>query len=166
MEALLSEFSTGLFIWQTLLFLGIVILLRRFAWKPILTSVNEREKKIESALEGAKAAEAKMQELNNMNEQLLKEAREERDTMLKEARAAKEAIVAEAHDKAKKEGARMIEEARKSIENEKMRAVTELKNQVASLSIEIAEKILKSELADKSKQQALVDNLVEDVNLN
>jgi F-type H+-transporting ATPase subunit b len=166
METLLGEFSTGLFIWQTILFLGLVILLRRFAWKPILTAVNEREQKIEGALEGAKAAEAKMAELKAENETLLKAAREERDNMLKEARAAKEAIVLEAHDKAKKEGARMIEDAKKSIEAEKMRAVTELKNQVATLSIEIAEKILKSELSDKNKQQALVDNLVEDVNLN
>jgi len=107
-----------------------------------------------------------MAELKAENENLLKAARDERDNMLKEARAAKEAIILEAHDKAKKEGARLIEDARKSIENEKMRAVTELKNQVATLSIEIAEKILKAELSDKNKQQALVDNLVEDVNLN
>ncbi len=166
MEKLIGEFSIGLFFWQLILFVALLVLLRRFAWKPILTAVNEREQKIEQALEGAKAAEAKMAELNKQNEQLLKDTREERDNMLKEARAAKEAIVSEATDKAKKEGARMIEDARKSIETEKMRAVTELKNQVATLSIEIAEKILKSELSDKNKQQVLVDNLVQDVNLN
>jgi F-type H+-transporting ATPase subunit b len=166
METLLGEFSTGLFIWQTILFLGLVILLRKFAWKPILSAVNEREQKIQNAIDGAKAAEAKMEQLTSQNEQILREAREERDIILKEARTAKDSIVGDAKTTAKKEATKILEDAKKSIENEKQKAITELKNQVATLSIEISEKILGHELADKNKQQALMDTLVDDVNLN
>ncbi len=156
----------GLIIWTTLTFFILLFLLGKFAWKPIMGAVKTREDNIEKALSSAKEAEAKLGELTSRNELLLVQARNERDSMLKEAREAKEAIVTEAKNIAKVEAGKILDDAKKSIQNEKMKAVTELKNQVASLSIEIAEKILKQELSEKGKQQALVDNLVEDVNLN
>ena len=156
----------GLVFWTTLTFLLLLFLLGKFAWKPIMGAVKTREDNIEKALSSAKEAEIRMQQLTAENEQILKEAREERDFILKEARTAKDTIVGDAKNQAKKEATKIMEEAKKSIEVEKQRAITELKNQVATLSIEISEKILGHELADKNKQQALMDTLVEDVNLN
>lgn len=166
MEKLISEFSVGLFFWQTVLFVGLVFLLRKFAWKPILNAVNEREEKIKGALKAAEEAEKKMQAINNESEALLKKAREERDQILKEAREAKEAMISDAKAKANAEAEKIIAQARETINNEKMAAITELKNQVAILSIEIAEKILKEQLNSDDKQKALVDNLLKEVNLN
>lgn len=158
--------SEGLLVWTTLVFVVLLILLRKFAWKPILGAVKTREDNIQDALDSAKQAEEKMAALTSQNEALLKQAREERDVILKEAKEAKEAIVAEAKGAAQKEADRILVSANEQIANERMKAVTELKNQVGKLSIEIAEKILKSELDDKAKQEALVSNLVDDVNLN
>lgn len=158
--------SEGLLVWTTLVFVILLILLRKFAWKPILGAVKTREDNIQGALDSAKQAEEKMAALTSQNEALLKQAREERDVILKEAKEAKEAIVAEAKGAAQKEADRILVSANEQIANERMKAVTELKNQVGKLSIEIAEKILKSELDDKAKQEALVSNLVDDVNLN
>jgi F-type H+-transporting ATPase subunit b len=166
MEKLISEFSIGLFFWQTVLFVGLIFLLRKFAWKPILNAVNEREEKIQGALKAAEEAEKKMQALNNQSEALLKQAREERDQILKEAREAREAMISEAKGKASAEADKIIAQARETINNEKMAAITELKNQVAVLSIEIAEKILKEQLSGDDKQKAMVDNLLKEVNLN
>lgn len=166
MEKLISEFSIGLFFWQTVLFVGLIFLLRKFAWKPILNAVNEREEKIQGALKAAEEAEKKMQALNNQSEALLKQAREERDQILKEAREAREAIISEAKGKASAEADKIIAQARETINNEKLAAITELKNQVAVLSIEIAEKILKEQLNNDDKQKAIVDNLLKEVNLN
>lgn len=166
MEKLISEFSIGLFFWQTVLFVGLIFLLRKFAWKPILNAVNEREEKIQRALKAAEEAEKKMQALNNESEALLKQAREERDQILKEAREARETIISEAKAKASAEADKIIAQAHQTINNEKMAAITELKNQVAVLSIEIAEKILKEQLSDDDKQKAMVDNLLKEVNLN
>jgi len=166
MEKLIAEFSVGLFFWQTLLFLALLFLLRKFAWKPILGAVNSREESIKKALDSAKEAEEKMVSLTAQNEEFLKQAREERDVILREAKEAKDAIVSEAKGQAKEEADRILVLANEQIANERMKAVTELKNQVGKLSLEIAEKILTAELDDKSKQEALVNNLVEDVNLN
>lgn len=166
MEKLISEFSIGLFFWQTVLFVGLIFLLRKFAWKPILNAVNEREEKIQRALIAAEEAEKKMQALNNESEALLKQAREERDQILKEAREAREQIINEAKSKANVEAEKIMTQARETINNEKMAAITELKNQVAILSIEIAEKILKEQLSGDDKQKAMVDNLLKEVNLN
>jgi len=166
MEKLIAEFSVGLFFWQTLLFLALLFLLRKFAWKPILGAVNSREESIKKALDSAKEAEEKMASITAKNEEFLKQAREERDVILREAKDAKDAIVAEAKGVAQKEADRILVSANEQIANERMKAVTELKNQVGKLSLEIAEKILTAELDDKSKQEALVNNLVEDVNLN
>ena len=166
MEKLIAEFSVGLFFWQTLLFLALLFLLRKFAWKPILGAVNSREESIKKALDSAKEAEEKMASITAKNEEFLKQARKERDVILREAKDAKDAIVAEAKGVAQKEADRILALANEQIANERMKAVIELKNQVGKLSLEIAEKILTAELDNKSKQEALVNNLVEDVNLN
>ncbi|GIV28063.1 MAG: ATP synthase subunit b [Bacteroidia bacterium] len=160
------NFQSDCFFWQTVLFVGLIFLLRKFAWKPILNAVNEREEKIQGALKAAEEAEKKMQALNNQSEALLKQAREERDQILKEAREAREAIISEAKGKASAEADKIIAQARETINNEKLAAITELKNQVAVLSIEIAEKILKEQLNNDDKQKAIVDNLLKEVNLN
>ena len=166
MEKLLNDFSVGLFFWQTLLFLVLLFLLRKFAWKPILEAVNEREDSIQEALDSAKEAKLEMAKLKSDNEDLLNEARAERDEMLKEARGIKDGIVADAKTTASQEAEKIIASARESIQHEKMAAITELKNQVAVLSIEIAEKILKDELSSADKQKAIIDNVVKDINLN
>jgi F-type H+-transporting ATPase subunit b len=156
----------GLIFWTTVVFILLVGILGKFAWKPILNAVKTRELGIEEALSSAERAKKEMLELKAGNEKILVEARAERDALLKEARDTKDAIVAEAKTKATKEAERIMASAREQITNEKNAAVTELKNQVATLSIEIAEKILKSELSSDDKQKALVNNLMKDVNLN
>jgi F-type H+-transporting ATPase subunit b len=166
METLINNFSVGLFFWQSVSCIALIFLLRKFAWGPILTAVNDREKSIEEALESAEEAKAQMAELTSSNEALLNEARSERDAMLKEAREIKDGIVAEAKGIATKESEKIIASARESIQHEKMAAITDLKNQVANLSIEIAEKILKDELSSADKQKAIIDNVVKDINLN
>ena len=158
--------SIGLIFWTSLVFLILLFLLAKFAWKPILKSVKERETKIESALEASEKAREEMAALKSQNDDLRKEALVERDSLLKEAREMKDKIVSEAKNTAKEEGERIIESAREVITNEKMAAVTEIKNQVATLSIEIAEKIVKEKLSTDEKQKTLVDGLVKEINLN
>lgn len=156
----------GLLFWMTLSFLIVLFLLRKFAWKPILKMLREREESITDALEEAKKARNEMANLKADNESLLAEARAEREVILREANETKAAIVAEAKEKAKAEGDQIVKQARETIQNEKMAAITELKNQVASLSIDIAEKILKEELSSEEKQKSLINNLLDDVSLN
>jgi len=158
--------ALGLVFWTTLAFLTVLFLLKKMAWKPILESIKEREKSISDAIESAKKTQEEMARLKASNEDLMKQAREERDVILKEARDIRDGIVAEAKTKATQEADRILAAARENIKNEKMAAVSELKNQVAVLSIEIAEKILKNELSKDDKQKALVNNLVEEINLN
>jgi F-type H+-transporting ATPase subunit b len=164
MELVKPEF--GLVFWMTVSFLIVVFILRKFAWGPILSSLKERETSIEDALNAAKKAKDEVANMKAENEQLLKQARNERDMMLKEARDTKDAIVNEARAKAQTEADRMITIARETIQNEKMAAITELKNQVATLSIEIAEKVIRQQLASDEKQKALVNDLLKDVKLN
>ncbi len=166
MEKLISEFSIGLFFWQIVLFIALIFLLRKFAWKPILDAVNEREEGIKKSLESAERAREEMETLQANNEKILREARIERENTLKEAREMYDKIIAEAKDKAHEVGAKELEAARQAIHQEKMAAQTELKNELASLSIGIAEKVLKGELKDKAKQESLVASLVEDIKLN
>lgn len=156
----------GLVFWTTITFIILLFLLAKFAWKPILAAIKTREKGIEDALTSAENALKDMRELKSNNERILAEARNERDLLLKEARDTKEAIIAEAKAKSQAEADRILASAREQIVNEKNAAVAELKNQVASLSIEIAEKILRSELSSDEKQKALVNTLMKDVNLN
>ncbi|MGB3948077.1 MAG: F0F1 ATP synthase subunit B [Bacteroidia bacterium] len=158
--------SIGLIFWMVVSFSIILFLLKKFAWSPILNMVKEREDSIEAALKSAELAKAEMKSLKSENERILADARNERDILLKEAREIKEKMIAEAKTTATTEGERLLKAARENIENEKMAAITELKNQVAVLSIEIAEKILKAELASDEKQKSLVKNLLQDVNLN
>lgn len=166
MEKLISEFSTGLFIWQSIVFVALILLLRKFAWKPILGAVEAREESIEKALESAENAKAEMQNLQADNERLLSEARSERDAMLREAKEIKESIVADAKSIAKSEGDRIIAAAREAINNDKMAAISELKNHVAVLSFEVAEKIVRKHLSDDSNQKELVNNMLDEVKLN
>ncbi|MDP1800242.1 MAG: F0F1 ATP synthase subunit B [Bacteroidota bacterium] len=156
----------GLIFWTTVVFLLLLVLLGKYAWKPILNAIKTREDGITKALASAESALNDMRELKSNNEKILAEARNERDALIKEAREAKDAIINEAKSKAQKDADRILASAREQIINEKNAAVTELKNQVATLSIEIAEKILRSELSSDEKQKALVNNLMKDVNLN
>jgi F-type H+-transporting ATPase subunit b len=166
MEKLINDFSFGLFFWQTLIFLLLIFLLKKFAWKPILDAVNEREEGIKNALLSAENAKRDMQNLKSDNEKLLAEARVERDVILKEAREIKDKIVSEAKDEAQIQAGKMIEQAKAAINSEKNAAMAELKNQVSSLSIEIAEKVLRSELTDKDSQTKLVEKMLGDVKLS
>jgi F-type H+-transporting ATPase subunit b len=156
----------GLIFWMTISFGLVLFLLRKYAWKPILGSLKEREQNIADALNSAIKAKQDMEQLKAGNEQLLAEARNERDLILKEARQAKESIVNEARTKATEETDRLLKIARENIHNEKMAAITDLKNQVAHLSIEIAEKIMREKLASDEKQNALIRKMLEDVKLN
>jgi F-type H+-transporting ATPase subunit b len=156
----------GLIFWTTLAFLVVLFLLKKMAWKPILEAIKKREESIDQALKTAESAKLEMAALKASNEKLLKEAREERDAILKEARDHKDAIISEAKTKAQSEADRILVAARETIRNEKMAAISELKNQVASLSIDIAEKILKTELSAENKQNAVINNLVNEINLN
>lgn len=158
--------SIGTIIWTSIAFLTVLFILGKFAWKPILKALQEREESIELALRAAENAKKEMENLQSSNEKLLNEARIERDKILKEAREAKELVISAAKEKASEEAEKIMAMARESIHNEKMAAVTELKNQVAVLSIEIAEKILKQQLSDEDKQKKIIENLVKDVNLN
>jgi F-type H+-transporting ATPase subunit b len=158
--------SIGLIFWNTVVFVILLFLLSKFAWKPILGAVKKREESINNALQAAENAKAEMAKLQSQNEEILQQARIERDQMLKEARDSRDRMIAEAKSKASEEADRMIAAARDSIRNEKLAAITDLKNQVAVLSVEIAEKILRQELSSAEKQQALANSLIEDMNLN
>ncbi|MEM0577700.1 ATP synthase subunit b [Flavobacterium sp. 9R] len=166
MDKLINDFSFGLFIWQIVIFVGLILLLKKFAWKPILDAVNEREEGIKNALESAENAKKEMQDLQADNQRILQEARLERDSMLKEAREMKEKIVADAKNEAQAQGQKMIEQAKAAIESEKNAAMNELKLQVSTLSLSIAEKVLKDELSNKEAQTKLVEKMLGDVKLN
>ena len=165
MEKLISEFSFGLFFWQLLIFIFLVLLLKKFAWKPILDTVNERESSIKEAMSEADRARNEMAAIQESNQKVLKEARAEREALLKDARNTGAEIVAQAKTDAKIEANKIISQAQEAIQNEKRAAVNELKNQVAQVSLEIAEKVIDTELANKDKQAQLVDKLLKDSSL-
>ena len=156
----------GLVFWMTLSFSIVLFILKKFAWKPILNSLKDRDDSIAAALNAAEKARNEIDELKANNDKVMREARIERDKLLKEARDIKEEIISEAKEEAKKEADKILLDAKKSIKNEKMAAITELKNQVANLSINIAEKILKQELKDKESQQKLTDNILKETSFN
>lgn len=166
MDKLINDFSLGLFFWQFLIFVGLIFLLKKFAWKPILDAVNEREEGIKNALLSAENAKKEMQNLKADNEKLLAEARLERDAMMKEAREIKDKMINDAKTEAQTAGQKMIEQAKASIESEKNAALAELKAQVSTLSLDIAEKLLKDELSNKESQTKLVEKMLGDVKLN
>ena len=159
MDKLINEFSIGLFFWQLVLFVGLVLLLRKFAWKPILDAVEKREEGIQNALDAAENLQAD-------NDKLLKEARAEREAMLKEARELKNKMIEDAKSEAQEQANKMIEQAQAAIESEKKSAMAELKGQVAGLSLEIAEKVVRQELSNKDKQVELVESMLGDAKLN
>lgn len=163
---LLHQFSSGLFIIQSIIFLALLFLLGKFAWKPILKSIDERETSIIDALNQAKLAKQEMAQLKEDNERILREARAERDGILKEARDMKDKIVNQAKDSAKVEGEKMIEAARQSIQTEKNAAMADIKTQIGTLSVSIAENILKEKLNNDDAQNALVENILNKSNLN
>jgi F-type H+-transporting ATPase subunit b len=158
--------SFGTVIWTTIAFLVVVFVLGKFAWPSILKSIKEREESIEDALQAAEKAKEQLEELKEGNEKLIAEARQERDTMLKEAREVKESIIAEAKEKAVVEADKVIAASRESIRNEKAAAIAEIKTQVAELSVLVAEKILKAELASKDQQNAFVEEAMKNSKLN
>ena len=165
MEKLITEFSIGLFFWQSVIFIFLILLLKKFAWKPILDAVNEREEGIKNALLSAEKAKEEMASLQSDNEETLKKARSERDSLLKEAREIKQQLIDEAKSEAKNEAKKIISQAQETIQNEKNAAIVDLKNQVAGLSIDIAEKVLKEKLSDDKAQMKLVKDLVKEVTL-
>ncbi|RNI23510.1 F0F1 ATP synthase subunit B [Rufibacter latericius] len=158
--------SLGLLFWQVVTFLVVLFLLSKFAWKPIMKALREREDNIDAALSMAEKAKLEMQSLKADNERLLTEARAERDRILKDATDAATSLVEGARAKANEEGQRMIEQARVSIQNEKKAALTEVKNLAATLSIEIAEKLIRRELQDEQAQRALVQSYLQDTHLS
>ena len=165
MEKLLEEFSLGLFFWQTLLFVGLLLLLAKYAWKPILSAVEERENTIKDSLEAAEKAKADMEAVQADNKRILKEARAERDVLLAEAKKTSTQIVNDAKEAAQVEADKIAAAAQEAIQQEKNAAINDLKAQVAGLSVDIAQKVLQGELADQKKQEQLVEKLVNDIEI-
>ncbi len=158
--------SFGLILWTLLAFLIVFFVLRKFAWGPILSSLNTREQGIADSLETAQRVKAEMAQLKAENEALMAQAREERGAMLKEARVIKDRIIAESKEQAKVEANKIIAEAQQAIEAQKMAALTEVKNQVGKMVVEVAEKVLRRELSTPAAQEAHIKDLVDEVKLN
>jgi len=156
----------GLIFWTTIAFGVLFFVLTKYAWKPILNSVNEREGSIKNALDQAEKARLEMQNLQADNERILKEARAEREAMLKEARELKTKMIADAKDEAQLQASKMIEQAQTAIEGEKKAAMAELKSHVAGLAVDIAEKVVRDELSNKDRQIQLVESMLSDSALN
>ena len=156
----------SLVFWTTLIFVIFFFILRKVAWGPILNAVKSREESINNALEAAEQAKKEMAQLNADNERILKEARLQQDTIIKEAREIKENMITVAKEEAQAEAAKIIESAMVTIENEKQAAINELKNSVASLSVEIAEKIIRKELSSDTRQEELVEQMLNEMTLN
>ena len=161
----LVEVNYGLIFWMAVSFLIVLFILKKFAWGPILGALSERERSIEDALNEAKKAREEIAAMNARNEDLMREAREEREVLLKEARDIRDREIATAKEKAKAEAEALLARARADIQNEKNAAITEMKNQVAELSIQVAERILREKLADAAAQQALVDKVMAEADL-
>lgn len=156
----------GLIFWMSLAFLIVFVLLKKFAWGPILSSLKERETKIDDALKAAELAESRMKDIQTQNENLLAEAAKEREVMLRTAREASEKMINEAKEKANAEAAKIVEEGRLTIHNEKMKALTEIKNEVGQLSLEIAEKILRERLSNEELQKESIKKLLNEASFN
>jgi F-type H+-transporting ATPase subunit b len=164
MDLILPDF--GLLVWTGLVFSLLLFLLAKFAWKPILNAVNTREQKITEALELAAQTKTEMEALKAENDQILKAARAERDQILKEAKEAANGMIEDAKGKAKDEAAKIVESARQNINSEKSAAMAEIKNHVANLSLEIAEKVVRQELSSVDKQKALATQLAGEIKMN
>lgn len=158
--------ATGLFFWQLVIFLGLFFVLAKYAWKPILSGLKEREESIQTALASAERAKQEMAALQAGNEKLLKEAREERDKILRDARAAAGILQDQIQNDAKKAADKMISDARAMINTEKAAALRDVKQQVALFSLQVAERLLKTKLADDKSQKDLIDTYIKDIKLN
>ena len=156
----------GLVFWTLVTFLILLFILRKFAWKPILGAVSDREEGIKDALASAEKARQEMENLTADNERILQEARAEREAMLKDARDVKNKMIADAKDEAQAQASKMIEQAQLAIESEKKSAMAELKSHVAGLSLDIAEKVVRDELSNKDKQLKLVEDMLGEATLN
>lgn len=164
MDLLIPELGT--IVWQTVAFLILLFILTKFAWKPVMKSIGERERSIEAALDSAEKAKEEMARLTNENEHLLIQARSERDAILKEAKQLKDQIISSAKAAAEAEGAKMIEKARLEIEHQKILALAEVKNEVSTLALDIARKVLHKNFQEQSNQEQLVNELLKDIKLN
>jgi len=162
----LISVSWGTVVWASISFFVVLFLMKKFAWKPILESLDKREKTIEDALRAADKAREDMSSLQAENENLLKQAREERDLLLKEARETRESMIADAKNIARDEADRMIESAKVAIEHDKLAAIAELKNEAATLALTVAEKVVKEQLSNDDKQHELVRKIIGDLKLN
>jgi F-type H+-transporting ATPase subunit b len=164
MDLLIPEFGT--IIWATIGFLITFLILAKFAWKPLLKGLKERDNSIAQALQAAEAAKRDVSQLHTESERLLAEAKIERDKILQEAREIKESLIGDARELAKKEGHKLIEDARQAIKNERSAAIQDIKNMVAEISVSISEKILMQELAHTDKQKAFIDKSIEEAKIN
>lgn len=158
--------NPGTIFWMLIIFGIVLFVLKKFAWKPILNALKDREESIANALNSAEEAKKEVAGLRADNEKIIAEARKEKDIILKEAKELKEKIVTEAKEKAAQEAQKTIDQGRQQIESEKIAAINEIKNQVAELSVLIAEKVIKTELGNKGEQKKMVDGLVDDIKLN
>lgn len=156
----------GLIIWMTIALLVVLFVLKKYAWKPIMNALKEREGSIEDSLRAADKARDEMKELKLDNEKLLRDAKDERDALMREARVIKEKIIEQAKERAGMEANNIVESAKKRIENEKKAALVEIKNTIATTAIEIAEKILREEFKDKKKQAAYIEEMLKETRLN
>jgi len=156
----------GLIFWMTLSFAAVIYILGRFAWPAITKGLKEREESIRDALSAADKAREEMEMMKVDNEKFIRKAKEERDGILNEARKVKEKLIEDAKVRANEEANRIVENAKERIQNEKKAALIDLKNEIASLSIEIAEKVLQDELKDKKRQEGLIRKMVDDINVN
>lgn len=158
--------AIGTIFWTTLIFILLLVILRVFAWKPILSAVKAREESIKSSLEAADDARRDMERLKSDNEAIMKEARQERDLLMKEARTDRDKLMAEARQQAKSEADKIMVKAREGIEREKTAALTQFREQVASLSVSIAEKILRDKLSGDNRHEKLINDLLDEADLS
>lgn len=158
--------AIGTVVWSTIIFSLFFILLTKFAWKPILNAVKSRDEMIKGSLAAAEKAREDMLKLQSDNEAILRKAREEREVILKDARDVRDKLIAEAKDKASEEAEKLIEKARTGIESEKRKALSEIRDQVATLSVDIASKLLGEQLSKTGEQEKLIDNYLKEINLN
>ena len=165
MEKLISEFSIGLFFWQSMIFIGLLFLLRKYAWGPILSAVNERETSIKDALASAEAARTEMESLQSDNQRILKEARAEKEALLKEAHSTRADLINTAKEEAQAEADKILTQAQEAIQNEKRAAINELREQVGTIAMKKKKKVLQKELENKDKQVQLIDQLIQDSDL-
>jgi F-type H+-transporting ATPase subunit b len=165
MDQLINDFSLGLFFWQLVIFVGLIFLMAKFAWKPILNSLDARELGITDALAAAENAKLEMANLEASNEAAAQEARNQRDEMLKDAREIKEKMIADASGQAQEKADKIIASAQEAIESEKKAALADIKSQVANLSVDIAEKLTRKELSEKDAQSKLIEQLLAESNI-